>query len=55
MADATDLKSVFGKPEYGFKSHLRKSAPVAQWSEQVAHNDLVGGSNPSGSKVKTFK
>lgn len=48
MADATDLKSVFAKAEYGFKSRLRNNiALVAQWSEQVAHNDLVGGSNPS--------
>ena len=48
MADATDLKSVCGNPKCGFKSRLRNNfALVAQWLEQVAHNDLVGGSNPS--------
>lgn len=48
MADASDLKSDFGIPKYGFKSRLRNNiALVAQWLEQVAHNDLVGGSNPS--------
>ena len=26
------------------------SGPIAQWSEQVTHNHLVGGPNPSGPK-----
>jgi hypothetical protein len=48
MADAPDLKSGGGNSVWVQVPSAQIPAPVAQWSEQVAHNDLVGGSNPSG-------
>ena len=35
-----------------FMDTFRNHALVAQWSEQSAHNWLVGGSNPSGGTMR---
>ena len=41
-----------GPEDRGFESrrppHQREHAPVAQWTEHLASNQAVGGSNPSG-------